>query len=103
MSIPIDPDTGNPYFTISRDGWGTGWSAGPTRVIPGPIEFSFPARRIIRVISGRRPISRKKFRQQLKRAHVRFVFGAARALVEGRDFIVDFDRGAVSLLDGRGK
>ena len=26
--VPINPLTGTPYFTISHDGWGTGWVAG---------------------------------------------------------------------------
>lgn len=26
--IPIDPKTGLPYFTISKDGWGAGWEVG---------------------------------------------------------------------------
>ena len=26
--VPINPQTGAPYFTISQDGWGTGWAAG---------------------------------------------------------------------------
>ncbi|KSW22763.1 MULTISPECIES: hypothetical protein [unclassified Pseudomonas] len=26
--VPINPQTGTPYFTISQDGWGTGWAAG---------------------------------------------------------------------------
>ncbi|WAB92478.1 hypothetical protein OSS47_00415 [Pseudomonas citronellolis] len=25
--VPINPQTGTPYFSISREGWGTGWIA----------------------------------------------------------------------------
>jgi len=26
--VPINPQTGTPYFSICREGWGTGWTAG---------------------------------------------------------------------------
>ena len=25
---PLNPNTGQPYFTLDQNGWGTGWSAG---------------------------------------------------------------------------
>ena len=28
-SAPINPETGQPYFAIREEGWGTGWKAGP--------------------------------------------------------------------------
>lgn len=31
-AIPIDPQTGKPYFTVRKEGWGTGWEAGTKRV-----------------------------------------------------------------------
>ena len=27
--VPINPETGEPYFKVSREGWGEGWEGGP--------------------------------------------------------------------------
>ena len=27
--VPINPSTGEPYFKVSREGWGEGWEGGP--------------------------------------------------------------------------
>ena len=42
--VPINPQTGTPYFTICKEGWGTGWTADsampltetPRNRCPGP-------------------------------------------------------------------
>lgn len=33
---PVNPSTGEPYFKVPQDGWGTGWSAGPSTPVDPP-------------------------------------------------------------------
>lgn len=46
--VPINPRTGTPYFSICREGWGTGWiadSAPPLTEAPETVAHSLaPAR-----------------------------------------------------------
>ena len=63
--VPINPQTGTPYFTIRKEGWGTGWAAANavrfnTDSALGPVWIART------VLSGQGTVEDDEFRLQIR-------------------------------------